>query len=235
MGLLEIALAATDFTVNNLRNELSASPEGQSFLRHWDTMTTLMAIYSVGRVVKEIPNVYRKLKDLYLKLKASKKLKPDAEKMLDSKMEEIISSEKKVRKQLLPDISDLKNARWGKPRGGGGKPEDRAYARKVTGTNQSLYINDVEFDGYRASDKVLLDAKHAADQNSWYDISSGDTFTQDVKIPKIMEQAERQFGVLKESGANSIEWHFSNENVVKMIRKLFRSRGMNIIVIYTPK
>ena len=105
----------------------------------------------------------------------------------------------------------------------------------MTGGKDATYVDGVEFDGYRASDKTLLDAKRSKGKGSWYDISGSDSFTQNVKIPEILKQARRQLGVLKDSGAAKIEWHISDSGVAGSLRNLFSKNNINIRVVHTPE
>ena len=141
----------------------------------------------------------------------------------------------------------LKNAGWATRPSGGELGE--AYARKVTGSNESLYVNGlekelggtgfVELDGYRAADRMLLDAKDAG-LKSIYDVSGAyktppDNFTVNFKVPNVLNEAIRQGHALEKSGAAGIEWHISNETVVISIRRLFAEHGIGIKVIFTPR
>lgn len=130
--------------------------------------------------------------------------------------------------------SGLKNASYGPPRGGGGSPGAKSYAKKVTGRDDSVYVNGTEFDGYRASDKTLLDAKLSKGQGSWYDVTGADNFTKRFKIPEILEQAKRQLRALRGSGAKAIEWSVSDANVALELQKLFSARGIRISVVHLP-
>ncbi len=69
---------------------------------------------------------------------------------------------------------------------------------------------------------------------SFYDITGSDSFTERIKIPEIVEQAERQLDALAGSGASGIEWRVANEEVVKRLKKLFRLKNIPIDVKYVP-
>ncbi len=98
----------------------------------------------------------------------------------------------------------------------------------------------VELDGYRAADRILLDAKDARVQGSMYDLSGAlktppDRFTMEVKIPNFLKEAVRQEAALEQSGAAGIEWHISDEPIANLVRTLLSNTGSKIQVIYTPK
>lgn len=121
---------------------------------------------------------------------------------------------------------------YGPARGGGGDASAKQYAKKVTGREDSVYVDDVEFDGWRATDKTLLDAKLSSGEGSWYDVTGTDRFTKDFKIPEILKQARRQLSVLSGSGAARIEWAVSDPAVVRSLRALFRAEQVNITVVH---
>ena len=123
---------------------------------------------------------------------------------------------------------------FGKPRGGGGSPADRAYASQVTGgAEKAVYVNGVEFESVRGG--VLIDAKRASAKGSFYDISGTDGFTQQFKIPTIVDQAERQLRAIQGQGFRGIRWEIADARVAKQIRDLFRARRIPITVVHTPK
>src|SRR5712692_1963760 len=119
--------------------------------------------------------------------------------------------------------------KFGLSRGGGGSELDRAYAEQVTGTRNSVYVNDVEFDG--AQGKTLIDAKRASGPGSFYDISGNDSFTQEVKIPTILEQANRQVNALNGiSLYNNIEWVVADPTIAQQLGNLLTDVGLPITV-----
>lgn len=136
----------------------------------------------------------------------------------------------------------LHNAGWGSRPSGGEKGEK--YVRQITGRKDSLYVGDlkkelggtgvVELDGYRKSDRFLLDAKDAT-VGGMYDVRGKDKFTKNVKIPKIIQEAIRQGHAMAKSGAAGIEWSFANKDVAEGVRKLFAQRGIAIRVVWQAK
>jgi hypothetical protein len=123
--------------------------------------------------------------------------------------------------------------RFGAPRGGGGGPADRAYAYRVTGgAEKAVYVNGTEFDAVRSG--ILIDAKRASGSGSFYDISVADRFTQNVKIPEIIGQAQRQLDAIRGQGFRGIRWEVSDPNVAQQLQGLFTQRGIRIQVIHTP-
>lgn len=136
-----------------------------------------------------------------------------------------------IRPQIGDPVPGLKNAFYGRMRNY--NQAAREYAQRVTGndTGLGIYVNGVEFDGIEG--KLLLDAKNAG-VRSFYDVTSNDNFTQDFKIPEILEQAERQLDALDDSDASGIEWRVANQQVVEGLQQLFRLRRLPITVKYVP-
>ncbi|MBE9080097.1 cadherin domain-containing protein [Romeria aff. gracilis LEGE 07310] len=142
-------------------------------------------------------------------------------------------------------VPGIKGAVYGKPRGGGGRPQDRDYAERVTGNDTGLAIyvdrppgdpgDPVEFDGNDGS--ILLDAKNW-EQNGIHDFSptsTRDPFIQQIARDEILAQAERQVRALPQSSAIRIEWRIADETVANSVRDLLEQRGFGqIVVVYTP-
>ena len=136
----------------------------------------------------------------------------------------------------------LDNAGWGPRPEGGAKGEK--YAWQITSSRESLYVGGlkeesggtgiVELDGYRAPDRMLLDAKDAT-PGGMYDVRGGDKFTQNVKIPKILEEAMRQGHAQKKSGAAGIEWSIADQGVQKALETFFAARGIKNKVVWKAK
>ncbi len=134
-------------------------------------------------------------------------------------------------KQVQPKPQGVE---FGKPRGGGGSPADRAYASQVTGgAEKAVYVNGVEFESVRGG--VLIEAKRASAKGSFYDISGADNFTQRVKIPTIVDQAKRQLRAVRGQPFRGIEWQVSDLQVARQLQALFVQQGLRINVVYTPK
>ena len=120
---------------------------------------------------------------------------------------------------------------YGKTRGGGSE-KARTYQKKVTGRGDSVFVNGVEFDGWRAKDRTLIDAKLAKGKGSWYDVTGNDSFTQRFKIPEIEKQAMRQIAAMQGSGAARIEWIVSDPFIARTLDVLFRRRGISITIAH---
>lgn len=131
-------------------------------------------------------------------------------------------------------VPGLTNSSYGPARGGGGSPTARAYAERATGNKEAVYIDDVEFDGFDPQTRTLVDAKWSRGAGSMYDVSGTDSFTRNVKIPQILDQARRQLGVLGRSGATGIEWRVSDPGIAAQLQRLFAKNSIAITVRHVP-
>jgi hypothetical protein len=102
--------------------------------------------------------------------------------------------------------------------------------RSITGLpfGKAYELNGIKFDGF--TDGVLLEAKGPGYANFIKDGKFADWWEK-TGLEKLLDQAERQTGVAQ---GRRIEWHFAEEEPARLIRELFRPRGINIEVIVTP-
>jgi hypothetical protein len=70
IALLDTAVAAAAIAINSYRSDIAKSPEGMKFLRAWDTVNTLIAVYGLGRLVVGLPEVFRNLRTAYREFRA---------------------------------------------------------------------------------------------------------------------------------------------------------------------
>ena len=63
LAALDLALGATAMVVNEYRNKIAETESGRRFLEIWDVVQTVIAIYAIGRVLREAPEIFRKLRD----------------------------------------------------------------------------------------------------------------------------------------------------------------------------
>lgn len=143
-----------------------------------------------------------------------------------SELEQPNSSNNNRAPQVGDPVPGLTNARFGKPRGGGGRPQDQAYDRLVTGSDLSVYVRNssgklVEFDGVTGpiSDRTLLDGKN---------VKPGSGGGPHVK------QARRQLDALQNSGASGIEWRFSDLKAAIRRQRRFNREEMDITCVSGP-
>src|SRR5262249_47028578 len=106
-------------------------------------------------------------------------------------------------------------------------------AYQVTGgAEKATYVQGTEFESVRGG--VLIDAKRASSSGSFYDVSGTDSFTQRVKIPEIVAQAQRQLAAAQRQGMNGVRWEVADAGIAKQLQELFRLRNMPITVVHTP-
>ena len=110
-------------------------------------------------------------------------------------------------------------------------PRAQRHQEFITGRlyNESFKIGNVKFDGLKNG--VLLDAKSGyggfIDKRTgrWHEWFRG----QDGLINQARRQIEAAQGV-------AIEWHFDNEQAMKLIRELIHGEGLKKIkFVYTPR
>ena len=106
--------------------------------------------------------------------------------------------------------------------------------------NVEIEVNGVKVDWYEGD--TLLDAKHAGETGSWYDLSKTDRFTQRVKVSDVRSQLERQLNALEGSSFERIEWRVADplvrdvlENFIANDHRLKEAfEAGKIIVTYAP-
>ncbi|MFO3796761.1 MAG: hypothetical protein ACK8QZ_05670, partial [Anaerolineales bacterium] len=130
---------------------------------------------------------------------------------------------------VLPDHPDARVVKSKTPRGSARDYEARVLNKPDP--NVEIEVNGVNFDWYEGN--TLLDAKNAAETRSWYDVSQADGFTQRVKVPDIIEQAERQVEALQGSSFNRIEWRVADPKVAEALRALLE-KYEEIDIVYMP-
>ena len=62
VAAIDLTIAAADVVVDGFRTEIAKTPEGKSFLKAWDVVNTLIAVYGAGRLIISLPEVFRNLK-----------------------------------------------------------------------------------------------------------------------------------------------------------------------------
>ena len=98
-----------------------------------------------------------------------------------------------------------------------------------------IEVNGVKFDWYEGD--TLLDAKHAGESRSWYDVSKPDEFTRNFKVKDVRQQAQRQVNALQGSTFTHIEWRVADPKVAKVLEEFFKKAPdlqVKITVVYVP-
>ena len=91
VAALDLALATADITINSYRAEIAKSERGRTFLRAWDTVNTLIAVYGLARIAIAMPEVLKNLRKTYQNFKGAKPdLDPDDLKKLDSETNKLL-------------------------------------------------------------------------------------------------------------------------------------------------
>lgn len=93
IAILEVLFAATDMTIREFRNEIARSEGGREFLQYWDHVSTLIAVYSLARVVIKISSIFRNLRDEYSRFKAttSNELTSEQLRLMDDEISRLLN------------------------------------------------------------------------------------------------------------------------------------------------
>lgn len=88
IAVLDTTLAAASLAINSFRSDIAASDGGKTFLRAWDTVNTLIAVYGLARVVVKLPETFKNLRQAYTTFRAgADKIDPVNLKQLETEAE----------------------------------------------------------------------------------------------------------------------------------------------------
>lgn len=91
IALLDTTLAVATITINSFRSDIAATEGGKTFLRAWDTVNTLIAIYGLARVVVKLPETFKNLRQAYASFRAgADKIDPAHLKQIESETEALL-------------------------------------------------------------------------------------------------------------------------------------------------
>jgi len=71
IAALDTALAVAAIAINSYRSDIAKTEQGKSFLRTWDTVNTLIAVYGIARLVVRLPEIFRNLRKAYQEFRAA--------------------------------------------------------------------------------------------------------------------------------------------------------------------
>jgi hypothetical protein len=71
IAILDTTLAVANITISSFRSDIAKTEEGQKFLKAWDTVNTLIAVYGIAKVVVRLPETFRNLKKAYQSFKGN--------------------------------------------------------------------------------------------------------------------------------------------------------------------
>jgi hypothetical protein len=93
IAALEVLFAAADVAIREFRHEIGRSEGGREFLGYWDHVSTLIAVYTLARVVIRIPSVFRNLRDKYSRFRttASNELTSEQLQRMDDEISRLIN------------------------------------------------------------------------------------------------------------------------------------------------
>lgn len=92
IAVLDTAMAVAAITINSFRSDIAKTESGKTFLRAWDTVNTLIAVYGLARLVVTLPKTFRDLRAAYREFKAAgaNEIAPDALSKLDSEAAKLL-------------------------------------------------------------------------------------------------------------------------------------------------
>ncbi len=103
IAALELAVGAAALVIDEYRSEIARSEEGREFLKTWDITQTLIAVYSIVRLVQQAPQVFRRLGDAYRKFRNARRLPPEPAGKLESEVEEVIEKARAAEAEAARD------------------------------------------------------------------------------------------------------------------------------------
>ena len=71
IAILDTTLGVAGITISSFRSDIAKTKEGQQFLKIWDIVNTLIAVYGIGKVVVRLPEIFRNLKKVYQSFKGN--------------------------------------------------------------------------------------------------------------------------------------------------------------------
>jgi hypothetical protein len=106
-----------------------------------------------------------------------------------------------------------------------------AYQWQITGLPPGLaiWVNGQNYDGCRETDGTLLEAKGPGYQKIMEDPHKG--FIWNGIVNDFLDQGENQD---RAAGGRALEWHFAEKPVADKVREIFKAKGINARVIFTP-
>lgn len=93
--------------------------------------------------------------------------------------------------------------------------------------------NGVQFDGYRAADRTLLEAKYWTANGRQVKLIRDLWFTRKGAgaFEKLMDQAQRQIAA---AGGMQVEWRVASEEAAELLRAIFKEWNIPIQVVHAP-
>ena len=99
VGAIELAYGAADIVVREYRSQIAKSEDGQQFLKVWDKVSTLMMIYGVGRLLTDLPGVFREIRGAWKRYRggAGKELDASTARDIEAKIDDMVPDEAAVK------------------------------------------------------------------------------------------------------------------------------------------
>jgi len=107
IAILDTTLAVADITISSFRSDIAKTKEGQQFIKSWNTVNTLIAVYGIGKVVVRLPETFRNLKKAYQSFKGNPgKIDPADMTKIDNETTKLFGQADKA--ALEGEIADLR-------------------------------------------------------------------------------------------------------------------------------
>ncbi len=106
-GALDFAIGVAALVINDYREKIAETDGGRKFLKVWDTVNGLIAVYGLARVATSIPKIFRELEEGYSEFRTnpSKNLNEDDLKKIDQETSKVIQGSEDVRVEQIRNAS----------------------------------------------------------------------------------------------------------------------------------
>lgn len=160
---------------------------------------------------------------------AGKKVKTIDESKTSTIAEAGTQKKKESCKKCPPDCGDLVQRNWSM------SDDSRSYQARITGFAPYTEWNfeGLDFDGFKSSECLLLEAKAKYDQ-FFDDDGDPDTFFQAIGSEKILSQAKKHSIIAQTNLPSRVHWHFMQPKSKQYFSRQFAKNAFSITTFLTP-
>jgi len=143
LAALDVAVNAASLVIDQYRAQIAATPNGQKFLRAWDTVQTVIAVYGLARVAMHLPQAIRSARAAWNAARGavlehgSYAAAGDMEKNLVKVEQSLADAEQEA--HAPPESSATPESASGAPAGGGSGAASGGKIRMMHGTDQESF------------------------------------------------------------------------------------------------
>jgi hypothetical protein len=137
IAAIELTVGTIDLAIKEFRSQIAQTPEGQEFLRWWDTVSLLIQLYSLARVAAEIPSVFAKLRSSFQRFKSAggSGVSQDTLTNLENQVDELADQTKKAQSALSESAEEtVEGAGAGKTASGASETTPTTTTDATSGT-----------------------------------------------------------------------------------------------------